>query len=221
MPTDVTKPAKRPGRPRRDQPGLTRQAILTAALALVDEHGLDTLSMRRLASELGVDPMSIYHHLPNKAAIVSGLVGEVFSRMPLELPAGTWQERVRAWAEAYRGLARAHPNLVLQIVTDSAAVSEAAIAISEPLYAALDAAGLAAAEVIAAADTIVDFVNGNALGAAAPGGPDQLAERLAARDTDDPDDADTAPTMRRVHAAGRVTAGFDAGIEIILRGLRR
>ncbi|MEJ3652582.1 TetR family transcriptional regulator [Actinomycetes bacterium KLBMP 9759] len=221
MPSDVTHAdatgsAKRPGRPRRDQPRLTRRAILAAALALVDEHGLDALSMRKLASELGVDPMSIYHHLPNKAAIVSGLVGEVFSRMPLELPEGTWEERVRAWASGYRGLAHAHPNLVLQIVTDSAAVSEAAIAISEPLYAALDAAGLAPEEVIAAADTIVDFVNGNALGAVgpAPTDADELADRLAASDPD------AAPTMRRVHAEGRATSGFDAGIEIILRGLR-
>lgn len=218
MPTDVTKPGRRPGRPRANQSGLTQRSILTAALALVDEHGLDALSMRRLAAELGVDPMSIYHHLPNKAAIVSGLVSEVFSRMPTDMPGGSWEERVRAWAVAYRGLALAHPNLVLQIVTDAAAVSEAAIAISEPLYAALDAGGLAPQDVVAAADTIVDFVNGHTLGVAGPAraGPDELVERLAALVPD------TTPTMRRVHAAGGTASGsgFDAGLAIILRGLR-
>lgn len=157
--------------------------------------------------------MSIYYHLPNKAAIVSGLVTEVFSRMPREFSGAGWQERVRSWAVAYRGLVRAHPNLVLQIVTDSAAASEAAVTISEPLYSALDAASLAPRDVVAAAGTIVDFVNGYSLAAPgpAPDGHDELADRLAG--------LDTAPTMRRVHAAAGEISGFDAGIEIIVRGI--
>lgn len=225
--TPAPAPARRAGRPKRGEQRLTRQGILAAALTLVDEHGLAALSMRRLAAELGVDPMSIYHHLPNKAALVSGLVNIVFAEMPLArvTEAGPWDERVRAWVRAYRDLAEAHPHLVLQIVSDSAAATEAAILISEPLYAALDAAGLPPARIAAAAGTLVDFVNGYALATAGRTRAgrslvdeeerDRMAERLAAQEPGQ------APTMRRVHeTGGRPHAGFEAGIEIILSGIR-
>ena len=52
---------RRPGRPRAGNEKLTRERILRAALQLVDDHGVDALSMRRLAADLGVDPMAIYH----------------------------------------------------------------------------------------------------------------------------------------------------------------
>jgi AcrR family transcriptional regulator len=199
---------------------LTREAILAAALELVDEAGIEALSMRRLATRLGVDPMSIYHHLPNKAAIVSGLVGLVFSTMAPVPADGAWPERVRTWARAYLDLALAHPHLVLQIVTDSAAASDAAILISEPLYAAFDAAGLPPAEVSAAAGVLVDFVNGYALaaGAAAAVDGDPMGDRLAALPPE------RAPTMRRISAAIAADPApgadfFDTGIDIIVRGV--
>ncbi|GAA0925313.1 hypothetical protein GCM10009558_037610 [Virgisporangium aurantiacum] len=213
----MTTERRRPGRPHRDRPLLTRPAILAAALELVDEAGIGALSMRRLAGRLDVDPMSIYHHLPNKAAIVSGLVGTVYSTMAPVPVDGPWAERVRAWARAYRDLALAHPNLVLQIVTDSVAASDAAVLISEPLYAAFDAAGLAPPDVVNAAGALVDFVNGYALaGAAAPVEGDPMGERLDALPPD------RIPTMRRVHAAvAREPAErdfFSSGVEIIIRG---
>jgi TetR/AcrR family transcriptional regulator, tetracycline repressor protein len=225
MPKDVTgatKRPRRPGRPRPGEPALTRPAILSAALALVDEQGIEALSMRRLAARLHVDPMSIYHHVPSKAALVSGLVQEVVAEMARPEPGGSWQARVRAWARAYRDLALAHPNLVLQIVTDAAAASDAAILISEPLYAALASAGLGPRAVVNAAGTLVDFVNGYTLamagaGTSHPAGADPMGERLAALDPD------RVPTMRRVHAAlkkgSATSSGFDAGLDIIVRGI--
>ena len=151
--------------------------ILATALDLVDGSGIEALSMRRLAAKLGVDPMAIYHHLPNKAAVISGLVQMVFSQM--QLPASTggdWAQQVRAWVHAYRDLTRAHPHLVLQIVTDPVSVSQAAEMISEPLHAALMAAGVPAAKIPACAGLLVDYVNGFSLADAGPrpqGGPSQ------------------------------------------------
>jgi AcrR family transcriptional regulator len=55
-------------------------------LKLVDEVGIDALTMRRLGTELGVNPMSIYHHLPGKDAVISGLVELVFSGMRVCYP---------------------------------------------------------------------------------------------------------------------------------------
>ena len=182
--------------------------------------------MRRLAAELGVNPMSIYHHLPGKAAVVSGLVEVVFAEV--RLPPGevrTWQERVRDWAQAYRALARSHPNLALQIVSDAAAVSTAMLLVSEPLYAALEEAGLPPWMIVRASGLVVDFANGFALGEVSnqPAQPD-FARELLARIEAQPEER--LPTMRRVFGALTedearydFDTGFDASLDILLRGL--
>ena len=217
---------KRGGRPRAGQEALSRGRILDAALRLVDEEGMGALSMRRLGAELGVNPMSIYHHLPGKGAVISGLVELVFSGMRVRYSDGSpWQDQVRAWAETYRDLVRSHPNLVLEIVSSAAAVTEAVLLVNEPLYAALDEAGLPPAEVVVVADSVVDFVHGFAIaeGAQPPGYPFDRRELLEHLETGA---ANVLPTMRRVFRA--LTAdearydfdrGFDAGLSILLMGI--
>ena len=217
---------KRGGRPRAGQEALSRGRILDAALRLVDEEGMGALSMRRLGAELGVNPMSIYHHLPGKGAVISGLVELVFSRMRVRYSDGSpWQDQVRAWAETYRDLVRSHPNLVLEIVSSAAAATEAVLLVNEPLYAALDEAGLPPAEVVVVADSVVDFVHGFAIaeGAQPPGHPFDRRELLERLETGA---ANVLPTMRRVFRA--LTAdearydfdrGFDAGLSILLMGI--
>ena len=217
---------KRSGRPRAGQEALSRGRILDAALRLVDEEGMGALSMRRLGAELGVNPMSIYHHLPGKGAVISGLVELVFSGMRVRYSDGSpWQDQVRAWAETYRDLVRSHPNLVLEIVSSAAAVTEAVLLVIEPLYAALDEAGLPPAEVVVVADSVVDFVHGFAIaeGAQPPGHPFDRRELLEHLETGA---ANVLPTMRRVFRA--LTAdearydfdrGFDAGLSILLMGI--
>jgi AcrR family transcriptional regulator len=187
---------------------------------------MGALSMRRLGAELGVNPMSIYHHLPGKGAVISGLVELVFSGMRVRYSDGSpWQDQVRAWAETYRDLVRSHPNLVLEIVSSAAAVTEAVLLVNEPLYAALDEAGLPPAEVVVVADSVVDFVHGFAIaeGAQPPGHPFDRRELLEHLETGA---ANVLPTMRRVFRA--LTAdearydfdrGFDAGLSILLMGI--
>jgi TetR/AcrR family transcriptional regulator, tetracycline repressor protein len=216
----------RGGRPRAGQEVLSRGRILEAALRLVDEEGMGALSMRRLGAELGVNPMSIYHHLPGKDAVISGLVELVFSGMRVRYPDGaSWQDRVRAWAETYRGLVRSHPNLVLELVSNAAAVTEAVLLVNEPLYEALDESGLPPAEVVVGADSVVDFIHGFAIaeGAQPLGHPFDRRELLERLETGV---ADVLPTMSRVFRA--LTAdearydfdrGFDAGLGILLKGI--
>jgi TetR/AcrR family tetracycline transcriptional repressor len=216
----------RGGRPRAGQEQLSRRRILEAALRLVDEEGMGALSMRRLGAELGVNPMSIYHHLPGKDAVISGLVELVFSGMRVRYPDGaSWQDRVRAWAETYRGLVRSHPNLVLELVSNAAAVTEAVLLVNEPLYEALDESGLPPAEVVVGADSVVDFIHGFAIaeGAQPLGHPFDRRELLERLETGV---ADVLPTMSRVFRA--LTAdearydfdrGFDAGLGILLKGI--
>lgn len=220
--------ARRTGRPGAGRGRLTRERVLEAALRLVDGEGMGALSMRRLGAELGVDPMAVYHHVPGKGAVVSGLVEKVFAEMRVPPSGGAsgggWQDRVRAWARAYRGVVRSHPNLVLEIVSDAAAVSEAAILASEPLYEALEEAGLAPLAVVRASDTVADFVNGFALAEASqPPGEHYDRREFLARLEGRPE---ALPAMRRVFGALReeearydFDSGFEAGLDMLLKGI--
>ena len=90
---------------------LTRARILTAALRLVDREGLEALSMRRLGQALGVEAMSLYNHVPNKAAVLDGLVELLLGELEIPGPeAGDWRERIRRIAHSYRRIAHAHPH---------------------------------------------------------------------------------------------------------------
>lgn len=207
------------GRPRAGAEALTRAGILREAIRLVDTEGMAALSMRRLAGELGVDPMAIYHHVPGKAAVVSGMVELVFQEMHAVADEGVWRERVRAFAEAYRGLALAHPNLILAIVADAAAATEAALRISGPLYAALEDAGMTAAMVWQAGALVVDYVHGYVLGAASH--PDEVLARAAElRRQLTATELDLAPALQRAYAAAAEEyETFGPGLEMILRGI--
>lgn len=215
---------RRAGRPRAGQEALTRGRILDAALRLVDEEGMGALSMRRLAGELGVDPMAIYHHLPGKKAVLSGLVEKVFSgmRVPGETGGeGGWKGRVRAWARTFRGVVLAHPNLVAYIVSTPEAAASATLESTEELYAAFEEAGMAPVEILRATDLVVDYVNGFALAEAsgALGGPEERREMLALLDSLPEDDL---PAMRRTLkavASDDLMSDFEFGLQTILKGL--
>ncbi len=216
----------RGGRPRAGQETLSRGRILKAALRLVDEEGMGALSMRRLGADLGVNPMSIYHHVPGKDAVISGLVELVFSGMQVRYTDGShWQARVRTWAEAYRDLVRSHPNLLLEIVSSATAVTEAVLLVNEPLYAALQEASLPPAEVVQAADSVVDFIHGFALaeGTQPPERPfdrRELLERLEARAADGlPATSRVFRALTREEARYDFDRGFDAGLGILLKGI--
>jgi TetR/AcrR family tetracycline transcriptional repressor len=216
-----------PGRPRGGERRLSRAAILEEGLRIVDREGLQALTMRRLAAALGVNPMSIYHHLPGKAAVLSGLVERVFSQMrvPPAADGAAWQERVKQAARAYRRVLREHPNLALQVVSDTSAVAEVVVAAGEPFYQAFEQAGLAPRAVFEAVNTLVDFVHGFMLGEASnPSETFDLAPVLLERVRALP--SGTAPALTRiVGALGEAglrydyDGGFEAGLDLLVKGI--
>ncbi|MEU3271191.1 TetR/AcrR family transcriptional regulator C-terminal domain-containing protein [Saccharomonospora sp. NPDC006951] len=104
--------------------GLSRQAVLEAALALVDREGLRALSMRRLGSELGVEAMTLYNHVSHKDALLDGLVEQVVVT-PAVSPFGasSWRVGLRDFAHAFLAALRAHPNVIPLVVSRPAATS--------------------------------------------------------------------------------------------------
>lgn len=75
--------------------------MLAAALALVDREGITALSMRKLGAELGVEAMTLYYYVPNKDAVLDGLVNQVIARIQVTF-AGPWWEWTRAFAVSMR-----------------------------------------------------------------------------------------------------------------------
>ena len=88
---------------------LTRERVLAAAVALADQGGIESLSMRKLAQELGVEAMSLYHHVANKDDILDGLVDVVFGEIDLPTGEDGWRAAMRQRAISAREALRRHP----------------------------------------------------------------------------------------------------------------
>ena len=88
---------------------LTRERVLRAAIALADAGGIDSLSMRKLGDELGVEAMSLYNHVANKDDVLDGIVDLVFSEIVLPSDRADWKSAMRRRAlSAHEALLR-HP----------------------------------------------------------------------------------------------------------------
>lgn len=97
-----------PGPPRV---ALTQARIVRAAAELIEREGLVAVSMRRVATDLGVAPMSLYNHVPNKAALLDGVAEYLIAQLAYEDdPAGDWRDRGLTLARAFRALAQEHPR---------------------------------------------------------------------------------------------------------------
>jgi AcrR family transcriptional regulator len=187
--------------------GLTRQMVLEAALRLVDEHGVDALTMRRLADELGVTPMALYNHVEGKAGLLTGVV-ELVAGGIRPAPAGRpWPERVGHCARELRGAYLAHPQ-VAALVQSATHASPALLRHMEEVLAALDDAGLGARAAARAWTGLVALVTGHV--AYELGG--HLSDPRAASAL-----PEAVPHVRAV-VAGAAPLDFDAAFEWVLAG---
>jgi AcrR family transcriptional regulator len=107
-----------PSAPPREP--LSRERILRTAMALADEGGVDSLSMRRIALELGVVPMALYKHVANKDELLDGLVDVVVGEIDPPLPDGDWKTTIRERVLSARRALLRHPwaSQVIESRTD-------------------------------------------------------------------------------------------------------
>ena len=128
--------------PRPRDP-LSRERVLDAAIALADERGLEALTMRRLAQELGVEAMTLYYYVRNKDDILNGIVDQVVAEFELPRPGEDWKAALRAAAiSAYRVLLEHGwaPALVLS----GSGVSQARLRHMDAILGTLRGAGFSA-----------------------------------------------------------------------------
>src|ERR1700682_1293798 len=94
--------------PKRRAP-LTRERVLRAAIRVADRHGIESLSMRKLGHELGVEAMSLYNHVRNKVDMLDGMVDVVFSQIELPADGVDWRSAMRKRAISAREALLRHP----------------------------------------------------------------------------------------------------------------
>lgn len=208
-------PMDAPRRARREGPAtpLTREGIVTTALRLVDGEGLKALSMRRLGAALGVDPMAVYYHLPNKEALLDAIVEAVMAEIDLTLddPAEPPEVRILVAARAYRDAMLAHRN-ALPIVLTRGPATQVALRPVELLLGVLREAGLPPEQALAGMNAIAAAVRG-AVGMAA-----SMATRAHA-----PDRVEALPFAHLrealLHAGDHFERDFEFGLRALARGL--
>jgi AcrR family transcriptional regulator len=167
----VTRPR---GRPARGQ-GVTRDAILDAALALLDEDGDAGLTMRSLAARLGVTPMSLYHHVTDRAGLLRALSDRLYGDVLVGLDAPVNPvDGIRMLLTRYYDAVVAHPQLTLAIFAEPAAFAGASREITDRLEALL---ALVTPAHLLWRDILVDHAHGSGLALIAARGD---AARVAA-----------------------------------------
>jgi len=197
-------------RPRQSL--LTRQRIVEAASALADAEGLEAVSVRRLATELGVQGPSLYNHFATKAEILDAVADAVIAQVDLSAFAShDWLEALRLWAHSYHAVLSAHPNIV-PVLAHGPGRRPAALEMADVVYGALVNAGWSPARATHIGALMRYLVTGSALGSFALGFPG------------DPQLYDRYPHLRHAHLLAenqeRVDEGaFVLGLDTLLSGL--
>ena len=116
---------------------LTKQAVVQRALALADADGLDALTIRRLATELGVTPMALYWHFRNKEELLAGLADRVWDELDTDVDAAEpWHQQLRGLLESLLRVLRSHP-CASQLIMEGEKQSSSMQVASEAALAAL------------------------------------------------------------------------------------
>jgi AcrR family transcriptional regulator len=155
----MAKRAKRVPKPRLP---LSRERALDLAVELADKAGLAELSMRQLAKALGVEAMSLYHHVKNKDDILNGMVDRVFAEIALpEIGAG-WREQMKRRSHSARAALKRHP-WALALMESRAAPGPATLKHHDATLGCLRAAGFSIALTAHAYSALDGYTYGFAL----------------------------------------------------------
>jgi TetR/AcrR family tetracycline transcriptional repressor len=145
------------------RPQLTRQRVVTEALAVIAQDGVQALTMRSLAARLGVVPGALYHHVGNKQQLQDLLLDGVLAEVDFHTDASlAWTEQLKLLAHRLRVVLEAHPG-VAGILKTRDPLGPHSLALAEALLAPLRAAGFPDREAGLAFSLLVDYTVGFAV----------------------------------------------------------
>ena len=209
-------------RRRKSGKPLSRERVLAAALALVDARGLEALSMRNLAQELGVEAMSLYNHVENKEDILAGILELVVAEAPPPADDLDWKPALRGWAIAAHEAFVRHP-WAARIWMASSRPSPARFEDADTVLRRLREAGLPPSVVCHAFHVLNGYTLGYTLQQLDLPYDDQELKQFAATVLADfpaaayPDLA--AHIQQHLEPRYEETGSFEFGLELILDGL--
>ncbi|WP_377267845.1 TetR/AcrR family transcriptional regulator C-terminal domain-containing protein [Peterkaempfera sp. SMS 1(5)a] len=177
--------------------GQRRDEVLQAAIELLDEVGIEGLTMRVLAARIGVRASALYRHYPSKQALLDAMVVHLATpgadpQAPADAP---WDEQLRQTANGLREVMLAHRDGARLMSTFHTPGPEAAAGFHN-LVAALRTAGTTPDAAVTAVDTVLAYVNGHTL------------------------EEQTRKTDARTWPRDRRDLAFNNGLELILTGIR-
>ncbi len=205
------------GAEQRSAPsGLTRAAIVRAAIAIADEEGLDAVSIRRVAARLEARPMSLYTYIASKEDLLELMANEIVAEVVVagELP-GDWRDALRLIARRSHAAFVAHP-WVLELSGRRRHLGHSAVRHAEQLLTAIEPLGLAVEDAWTVVYIVGDYTLGHAL---------RVAHATREPNVQYPKFEPSAfPRLAQALEAGgqqRGEATFDAGLEAVLDGIER
>jgi AcrR family transcriptional regulator len=152
-----------PGRPRKGRkPAFSRAAIITAAVALADAEGLNAVTMRRVAAQVGAGVMSLYSYAPDKETLLLLMVDHVNAELtPADPLTGDWRADLKAIGHAQRALMLRHPWLATALSTRRWSLGPHTLAFLEHALAALRPARLDGGAKLEVFSLLTGFVTGH------------------------------------------------------------
>ncbi len=134
--------ATRAGNGDPERPRLSKEAVVDQALAIADADGLEALTIRRLANQLGVTPMAFYWHFRSKEALLGGLAERIWGEIDADAdPAADWPQQLRGLMESLVRVLRAHRSASQILAGGEKLNSDAALRVTETTLEVLHRAG--------------------------------------------------------------------------------
>jgi len=201
---------------------LSRARILERAVQIADADGVDALTMRRLADELGFEAMSLYRHVENKDDVLEGILDAVLAEIESPAAAGAWDEAIRRSAVSVNDLLARHP-WATDVLMSPRGIRPARLAYMNDLLGRLREAGFSAETTYTAYHALDAHIFGFALWLASHTAvPPDVVERIA---REFPlDDYPHLAEHRDQHLAEgphHDASAFEFGLDLILDGLRK
>jgi AcrR family transcriptional regulator len=214
--------------PSEERRPLSRERILRTAVALADRKGVESLTMRRLADELGAGAMSLYYYVPNKERLIDGMIDVVFSEIELPSTDLDWKTALRRRALSTRAALNRH-RWAVGLMEGRGKDGKANAGLHDAVLGCLREAGFSIELTVQAYSVQDAYIYGFALQESAL--PFESAEESASVAEEQGWDAEALaaefPYLAEV-VAGHVakvgydfTEAFEYGLELILEGLER
>ena len=197
---------------------MSRRRVLEAAVRFADREGLGSLTMRRLGAELGVEAMSLYNHVPNKGALLDGMVEVLLGEVEIPPRSKDWEERVRDGYRAFRRLAHEHPN-VFPLLVERPPETMDGVWLVEEFLQTLREAGFGAEEALHAFRSLSSYTFGYAMAEIRGFALEPDGSRLGARALSPEEFPNLCELGVRLDRVDH-DAEFEFGLDLLLSGLR-